>query len=101
MKKMRVGMLAVFALLSACTASLPPPETATDGLVRVPSNPDGGVYRKLDVDFSRYKRLMIEPLTVQFVDGWRKQHPDVSKSEVRRIETETAKNFHDTFTEIF
>jgi hypothetical protein len=100
MKKMRVGVLAVFALLAACTASLPPAETTDDGLVRVPSRPEGGVYRKVDVDFTRYKRLMIEPLTVEFVKGWRKQHPDVSKSEVRRIEAETAKSLREVFTGI-
>src|SRR5687767_4229958 len=88
MNKMRVGAaLAVFALLAACTASLPPAETTPDGLVRVPARPEGGVYRDLDADFTRYKRLMIEPLTVEFVKGWRKQHREVSGAEVRRIQT--------------
>jgi hypothetical protein len=100
MKKMRVGVLAVFALLAACTANRPPAETTPDGLARVPSRPEGGVYRHLDTDFSRYKRLMIEPLTVEFIKGWRKQHPDVSKSEVRRIQAETTKDFLKVFTEV-
>jgi hypothetical protein len=100
MKKIHVGVLAVFALLAACTASLPPTETTDDGLVRVPSRAEGGVYRRLDVDFTRYKRLMIEPLTVEFLKGWRKQHPDVSDSEVRRIQAETTKNFLEVFTGI-
>lgn len=100
MSKMRVGVLAIFTLLAACTASLPPAETTADGLVRVPSRPEGGVYRNPDADFTRYKRLMIEPLTVEFLKGWRRQHPDVSDSEVRRIEAETAKAFREVFTEI-
>ena len=100
MNKMRVGVVAVFASLTACMASLPPPETTDDGLVRVASRPEGGVYRNLDADFSRYKRLMIEPLTVEFRKGWRKQHPDVSDAEVRRIQAETAKNFLEIFTAI-
>jgi hypothetical protein len=95
---MRVGVLALFALLAACKASLPPAETTDDGLVRVPSRPEGGVYRNLDADFTRYKRLMIEPLTVEFVKEWRKQHPKVSDVEVRRIQAETAKNFLEVFT---
>ena len=99
MKKLRVGVLAVFALLAACTASLPPAETTDDGLVRVPSRPEGGVYRNLDADFTRYKRLMIEPLTVEFLKGWRKQHRDVSDAEVRRIQAETTNNFREVFTE--
>ena len=79
MKKMRVGVLALFALLAACSSILPPPETTEEGLVRVPSRPEGGVYRRPGVDFMRYKRLVIEPLTVEFIKGWRKQHPDVSE----------------------
>jgi hypothetical protein len=100
MKKMRAGLLAVFALLAACKAGLPPAETTADGLVRVPSRPEGGVYRNLDADFTHYKRLMIEPLTVEFVKDWRKQHPKVSDAEVRRIQVETAKNFVEMFTGI-
>lgn len=100
--KLRVGVLASFVLLSACTtASLPPAETTADGLVRVPSRPEGGVYRKLDVDFTRYRRLMIEPLTVEFLEGWRKQHPDVSDSELRRVQVETTNAFAKTFTDVF
>jgi hypothetical protein len=100
MNKLQVGVLALSLFLAACTASLPPAETTDDGLVRVPSRSYGGVYRKLDADFTRYRRLMIEPLTVEFVEDWRKQHPAVSDREVHRIETETAKNFLAVFNEI-
>src|SRR3982751_6654336 len=99
MDKLRVSVLSLFALLSACTASLPPAETTADGLVRVPSRAEGGVYRKPDVDFTRYKRLIIEPLIVEFGEGWREQHKDVSDSELRRIQAETAKSFLEAFTE--
>jgi hypothetical protein len=100
MNKMRVGVLGLFALLAACGSIRPPPETTEEGLERVPSRPEGGVYRRPGVDFMRYKRLVIEPLTVEFIKGWRKQHPDVSNSEVRRIEAETARNFREVFTGI-
>ena len=100
MNKLRVGVLAVFGLLAACSASLPPAETTADGLVRVPSRAEGGVYRNLNVDFNRYKRLMIEPLTVEFREGWRKQHPDVADTELRRIQLEAAQIFREVFTDI-
>jgi hypothetical protein len=100
MKSIRFGVLAMLASLSACTASLPPAETTPDGLVRVPSRAEGGVYRKPDADFRRYKRMMIEPPTVEFLKGWRKQHPNVSDAEVRRLEAETAKSFREAFTGI-
>src|SRR5688500_14062883 len=100
MNEMRVAFLTVFTVLTACTAYLPPAESLDDGLVRVPSRSEGGVYRSPDADFTRYKRMMIEPLTVEFQKGWRRQHPDVSAVEVRRIEAETAKAFHEAFTGI-
>src|SRR3954468_21000126 len=100
MKRARVGVLAVFALLAACKGSLPPPETSADGLVRVPSRAEGGVYRDPDADFTHYKRLMIEPLTSAFVNEWRTQHPNVSDSEVRRIQSETSQIFLQVFTGI-
>jgi hypothetical protein len=98
--KLRVGVLAVFVSLAACKGNLPPPETTPDGLARVPSSTGGGVYRDLNADFTRYKRLMIEPLTVEFRNGWRQQHRNVSDSEVRRIQLETATAFREVFTEI-
>ena len=58
------------------------------------------MYRDLDADFTRYKRLMIEPLTVEFHEGWRKQHPDVPDTELRRIQLEAAKDFREAFTKI-
>ncbi len=100
MNKLRVGILAVFVLLAGCKGSLPPPETTPDGLTRVPSRTAGGVYRNLDADFTRYKRLMIEPLTVEFRDGWRQQHRNVSDSELRRIQLETSQAFREVFTQI-
>jgi hypothetical protein len=100
MNKMRVAVLALISLLASCTASPPPEEPIPDTLARVPSRAEGGVYRDLDVDFTRYKRLMIEPLTVEFLSGWRKQHPDVSDSEIRRIQVEAADNFREVFTNI-
>ena len=100
LNKLHVGVLSVFALLAACTASPPPKETTADGLERVPSRAEGGVYRDLDADFTRYKRLMIEPMTVEFREAWRKQHPDVADTELRRIQLEAAKDFREVFTKI-
>lgn len=98
MNKLHAGVLAVFTLLAACKGNLPPRETTPDGLTRVPSRSEGGVYRDLNADFTRYKRLMIEPLTVEFRDGWRQQHPSLSDSDVRRIQLETTNAFREEFT---
>ena len=100
MNKLRVGGLVIIVLLAACSSGPPPREVTPDGLVRVPSRAKAGVYRNLSVDFTRYKRLMIEPLTVEFREAWRKQHPDVPETELRRIQVETAQMFHEVFTGI-
>jgi hypothetical protein len=98
--KLRAGVLAALVWLAACSADPPPREITPDGLVRVPSRAEGGVYRSPGADFHRYKRLMIEPLTVEFLEGWRKQHPEVSDAEVRRIQVEAAQIFREAFTEV-
>lgn len=100
MNKLRAGVLTMFAVLAACTASLPPEETTDDGLVRVPSRASGGVYRNLEADFTKYKRLMIEPMTVEFIKQWRERNPDVSDAEVRRIQDEAVKIFRDEFIDV-
>jgi hypothetical protein len=99
MKKRQLGLLTSFTFLAACAGGLPPAETTPEGLERVPSRPEGGVYRKLDADFTRYKRLMIEPLTVAFIKDWRRQHRDVSDAEISRVEAETIQAFREVFVE--
>lgn len=87
-------LLAGFA---GCGYSRLPEERTDDGLVRVPSRAAGGVYRDLDTDFTPYQRLILEPPIVEFVDDWRKQHPEVDDAEVRRIRNEAVKLFRDEF----
>lgn len=86
--------------LAACTASRLPEETTPDGLVRVPSRAAGGVYRAPGAPFMQYKRFIVEPLTVDFVKSWFKNHPDVSDKEVRRMRDEAARMFLDEFTDV-
>jgi hypothetical protein len=85
--------------LLACAGGLPPEERTDDGLVRVPSRAAGGVYRNPDAEFTRYRRLMLEPLTVEFVREWRKAHPEVDDAEVRRIQTQAVDLFREEFVE--
>jgi hypothetical protein len=84
-------------LVAGCAASRRPTETTPDGLVRVPSRGSGGVFREPGWPFAQYKRLIVEPLTVEFVKDWLKQHPEVSRKEVKRLEDEAAKIFREQF----
>ena len=73
-------------------------ERTDDGLVRVPSRASGGVYRLPGATFNHYKRIILEPATIEFVPNWRDNHPDVTDNDVTRIRTEATKLFRDEFT---
>jgi hypothetical protein len=87
-------------LFAGCKGQLPPEERTDDGLVRVPSRASGGVYRNLEANFTQYKRVMIEPLTIEFRPEWRRQHPEVDDAELRRIQNEAVKMFREEFIEV-
>src|SRR5919109_397232 len=105
MSTRRIASLAVCVplatmLFAGCKGQLPPEERTDDGLVRVPSRASGGVYRNLEANFTQYKRVMIEPLTIEFRPEWRRQHPEVDDAELRRIQNEAVKLFREEFIEV-
>lgn len=73
-------------------------ERTDDGLVRVPSRASGGVYRLPGATFNQYKRIILEPATIEFVPNWRDNHPDVTDGDVTRIRNEAMKLFREEFT---
>jgi hypothetical protein len=97
MKVRRIGVLSVFAWLAACSTTPPEEELPEDQLVRVASRAEGGVFRDIRADFTGYKRLMIEPLTVSFKAGWRRRHPTITDAEIHRIVVQAAEIFHEQF----
>ena len=88
-------------LLAGCGYSRIPEEVTDDGLVRVPSRAAGGVYRAPGAEFGQYKRLILEPPTIEFMPNWREQHPEVSDREALRLRDEAVKLFHDEFKREF
>jgi hypothetical protein len=92
--------LALAIAVSGCRSLPGPEETTDDGLVRVPSRKSGGVYRAPGAPFTQYTQFVVEPLTVEFVEGWRKRHKDTSDKEIRRMRAEAASLFLDEFKEI-
>jgi len=88
-----IGALAV----AACHTLPGPREITPDGLERVPSRHSGGVFRLPGAPFTQYRRLILEPVTVSFIENWQKNHPQISAREVRRITDETAKVFREEF----
>jgi uncharacterized protein DUF3313 len=85
------------AALVGCSASRRPEEFSKEGLRRVPSRANGGVFREPNWPFSQYQRFVLEPLTVSFVEDWERQHPEVSDREIKRIREEAAKLFREQF----
>jgi hypothetical protein len=84
-------------MLAGCSAARRPEETSPDGLQRVPSRSNGGVFREPGWPFNQYKRFVLEPLTVTFVEDWERQHPEASDKEIKRIRNEAAKLFREQF----
>jgi hypothetical protein len=100
MKTWQLGVLAaaLCTFIAGCR-SLPGPEERTeDGLVRVASRASGGVYRRPEAPFIQYKRLILEAPTVEFLRGWRKNHPEVSDTDVKRIEKDATEMFREEFS---
>jgi hypothetical protein len=95
------GLGLVVALASGCAADPPPDETTADGLVRVPARSVAGVYRATETTFTQYKRVILEPPSISFIDDWLKNHPEVGPTEVGRLRTETIQLFRDEFTRQF
>jgi hypothetical protein len=90
-------LVVLASVLAGCGYSRIPEERTEDGLVRVPSRAAGGVYRNTDADFTHYKRLILEPPTIEFTADWREQHREVDDAEVARIRRDAVKLFRDEF----
>lgn len=91
-------LLLCLCLAAGCVNDRPPEETTPDGLVRVPSRKDGGVYRAPATSFNQYKRMILEAPSINFLSGWRDTHREVSDAEVARIRAEITQQFRKEFT---
>lgn len=83
--------------LAGCGYTRGPEERTDDGLLRVPSRAAGGVYRLPGAEFNQYRKIILEPPTIEFTDNWRDSHPEVTDAEVLRIRSEAVKLFRDEF----
>jgi hypothetical protein len=95
------ALLLSAVLLAGCGYTRVPEEWTDDGLLRVPSRASGGVYRNPAADFTPYKRVILEPPTIEFIEKWRELHKEVGDKEFTRIRNEAVKLFRDEFTREF
>src|SRR5437868_8368035 len=74
-RRVLLGAIGCAAIMAGCRNLPGPTEVTPDGLQRVPSRRAGGVFRLPGAPFAQYRRLILEPVTVSFVEGWEKSHP--------------------------
>src|ERR1041384_1874299 len=96
-RRMLLGAVGCTAIMTACRSLPGPPEMTPDGLQRVPSRRAGGVFRLPGAPFAQYRRLILEPVTVSFIEGWAKNQRETSEKEQRRMREEAAKLFREEF----
>ncbi len=94
---------AVAAQLPVLAADEPPKEW--DGLVRVSSKKLDHVYKLPAADFSRYKRVRLDPIEVEFDKNWKPNAAERSSSrrltdtDIGKIKQALAEEFRKVFTE--
>lgn len=98
MKRLASVLVTVVALAAGCAADRPPEEITSDGVARVPSPSEAGVYRTPGVNFTKYRKIILEPPSIAFVENWREKHPEVSTAEIARILHESVELFREEFT---
>ncbi|MES1263480.1 MAG: hypothetical protein ABUL69_03935 [Peristeroidobacter soli] len=101
MLRLAPTLVLCLALLTGCATDLPPAEVTDDGLARVAARSIGGVYRLPEASFAPYRRVMLEPPSITFINDWRKNHPEVNNAEFMRLLQETVVLFREEFTREF
>jgi uncharacterized protein DUF3313 len=90
LKRLVAGAI-VGAALAGCAAAPPDPgEIADDGLLRVHAALLDELYVAPNVSLGNYQRVMLDPIEVNFKEGWRKQHPDLRDNEFELLRTRLA-----------
>lgn len=93
---MRVaGLVFGLTMVLAVGEARTPNEVTEDGLVRVPSSRQVGVYRDPDVAFQRYHRIVIAPIPVVFRKTWLMENHAMKPAELDRIRGELAESFRE------
>jgi hypothetical protein len=87
--------LVVCAALAGCTATPPNSDISEDGLQRVEISLFDELYVAPGVSLANYKRVMIDPVEINFKKDWRKQHPDLSNRDFEVFRGELARLLHE------
>ena len=84
------------AMLAGCPAAPPPAAVNDDGLQRVDATMFDELYVAPGVSLAYYKRVMLDPIEIEFKKDWRKRdHPDLSDSDFETFRAELAKQLRE------
>lgn len=86
----------VCLLLLGCATQPKPEEAADDGLVRVETGLLDELYVAPNVSLAHYQRVMLDPVDIEFKDGWRLKHLDLSDQDFEYFKSQLTSDLHDT-----
>lgn len=81
--------LAVCAVLAACATPRLEPEP-DDGLLRVETSLLDELFVAPEVSLANYRRVMLDPVEVNFEEGWRQRHPDIDERQIEALRARLA-----------
>ena len=88
--------LACLALLGCASTQPKPDEAADDGLVRVETAMLDELFVAPNVPLAHYQRVLLDPVEIEFRDGWRQEHPDMSDREFEYFKTQLTTALQET-----
>ncbi len=93
---MRLARIAASLCVALAVAQAPMAQEVTeDGLVRVPSDRNVGVYRAPAIPFTQFNSVVIAPIPVVFRKTWLREHYDIKEDRLSRMQAELARAFRE------
>ena len=89
-------LISTACLTGGCATKPGPDRLADDGLQRVETALLDELYVAPNVSLANYQRVMLDPIEVDFKDGWLMQHPELSKKDFELLRTRLADLLHET-----
>jgi hypothetical protein len=86
---------AACALLAGCPAAPPPTGDSDDGLQRVDATMFDELYVAPGVSLANYRRVMLDPVEIQFKKDWRKNHPNLTDRDFETFRAELARTLRE------
>jgi hypothetical protein len=87
--------LVCLAILGCASKQPKPDEAADDGLVRVETAMLDELFVAPNVPLGHYQRVLLEPVQIEFRDGWRQDHPGMTDREFEHFKKQLTTLFRE------